>query len=297
MDFQSGKHLTNYLLKILRNNDITVPEEDAKDIKLLGNVYTFLSNLPTDIKKNLIFAQDYQPWIFLAQSNHYKHLAEISKASNENIDKFISDYNSISFNVVFKSFELNISYDPGYLHTKPNDIDIYYPHQFKIIEGINKLKQWSIAYFNKPKISRNDTMGCYFVYDNNGEIVYIGKSNCHLFDRACTSAQNRTNGNFSKIELYPMSTHSDTNIYEMYFIALHYPKYNLDSCYPDKPTFKLPKIKPKYIIERVGTKNFDIEQIDPVFKYISSDEYWKSPKSYYLFDDNHTLENFNLFFT
>ena len=55
----------------------------------------------------------------------------------------------------------------------PNDI--YYPHHFKILEGYVENAKWNIAYYNKPHISEEDKIGCYFIYDTNEELVYIGK--------------------------------------------------------------------------------------------------------------------------
>ena len=125
----------------------------------------------------------------------------------------------ISFDTVFKSFELGIKYDLHYLRTRPEQGDIYYPHIFQILEGKPKFFQWNVAYYTKPIIPKEENIGCYFIYDNDGELVYIGKSNSNLYERACTSTQDRTKGNFLKIELYSMPTHADTNIYELYFIA------------------------------------------------------------------------------
>lgn len=297
MKFQSGNHLSNYLLKILKNNEITIEDSDIEKIKQLSNVFTFIENLPSNVKEHLDLSNGYQHWISLAQTNHYKKLSEISSVANKNIISFTNDHTSISFDLVFKSFELGIKYEKKYLRTKPTSDDIYYPHHFEILLGHPTLKKWNIAYFNKPIISKEDKMGCYFIYDMNGEIVYVGKSNSNLFERSCTSAQDRTKGNFSKIELYPMPTHADTNIYEMYFIAKHYPKYNSDSCYPDKPTFELPQVEPKYVIERKGTKSFDIEQINPRPMMIPVQKYWESPQSYYLVQETDNVEKFNLFFT
>lgn len=79
-----------------------------------------------------------------------------------------------------------------------------------------------------------------------------------------------------------MSTHADTNIYELYFIAKYNPKFNNDSRCTDNPSFELPEIKPKYTLERVGTKSFEVEQIDVKPNYISSIDYWKEPEKYYL---------------
>ena len=282
MEFASGKHLTNYLLKIFKNNNVDIPKDYIEDIKDLEYVFNFITNLPNSIRRNIDFSDGYYPWIALSQGSRYKKLSDISKLSNENISKFINNPSIISFDTVFKSFELGIEYNLNYLRTKPDKEDIYYPHSFEILDGKPKIFQWNIAYYTKPNIPKEDNIGCYFIYDNSGEIVYIGKSNSNLYERSCTSAQERTKGNFSKIELYSMPTHADTNIYELYFIAKYNPKFNSDSRCIDNPTFELPKLKPKYTLERIGTEPFEVEQIDVHPKYISSSDYWKEPEKYFL---------------
>ena len=282
MDFVNGKHLVNYLLKIFKNNGVDVPKENIDNIKDLESIFTFISNLPPQIRNNIDFSNEYYNWITLAQSNKYQKLSEISNAGNENIIRFTNNPSIISFDTVFKSFELDIEYKLSYLHTKPEDNDIYYPHFLKILDGNKKIVKWNIAYYTKPNIPKEDNIGCYFIYDNDGELVYVGKSNSNLYERSCTSAQERTKGNFSKIELYSMPTQADTNIYEMYFIAKYNPKFNSDSRCIDNPTFELPKLKPKYTLERIGTEPFDVEQIDAQPKYILTTEYWKEPEKYYL---------------
>ncbi len=282
MEFANGKHLANYLLKIFKNNDIDVPKECVENIKELENIFTFITNLPSSIKRNIDFSDGYYSWIALAQGNKYRKLSDISKIGNEYMMKFVNNPFIISFDTVFKSFELGIKYDLNYLRTKPEQDDIYYPHLFQILDGSPQNFQWNIAYYTKPNIPKKENIGCYFIYDNDGKLVYIGKSNSNLYERSYTSAQDRTKGDFSKIELYSMPTHADTNIYELYFIAKYNPKFNSDSRCIDNPTFELPEIKPKYILERVGVIPFDVEQIDVKPRYISSTEYWKEPQKYYL---------------
>lgn len=298
MEFANGKHLANYLLKIFKNNDIDVPREDVENIRELANIFTFMVNLPSSIKSNIDFSDGYYPWIALAQGNRYKKLSDISKLGNERITKFTNNPSIISFDTVFKSFEFGIKYDLYYLRTKPEQGDIYYPHIFQILDGSPKFFQWNIAYYTKPIIPKEENIGCYFIYDNDGELVYIGKSNSNLYERSCTSAQDRTKGNFLKIELYYMPTHADTNIYELYFIAKYNPKFNSDSRCIDNPTFELPELKPKYILERVGIETFDVEQIDVKPNYISSIDYWKEPEKYYLqIGEKYNWEAFHKFYS
>lgn len=297
MKFANGKHLVNYLLKIFKNNGIDIPKENLENIRELENIFIFMINLPNSIKDNIDFSDGYYPWIILSQASKHKKLSEISKIGNENIMRFTNNPSIISFDTVFKSFELGIKYNLSYLRSKPDKGDIYYPHNFKILDGSPRFIKWNIAYYSKPNIPKEDNIGCYFIYDNDGEIVYVGKSNSNLYERSCTSAQDRTKGNFSKIEIYPMPTHADTNIYELYFIAKYNPKFNSDSRCIDNPTFELPELKPKYTIERVGTEFFDVEQIDVHPKYISSDDYWKDPQKYYLqIGEKYNWETFHKFY-
>lgn len=282
LNFTNGKHLANYILKIFKNNEIAIPENQIDSIRELSKIFTYIENLPIEVKDNLDLSNEYYNWIILAQGGKCQELATISKNGNANIAKFLNNSSIISFDEVFESFELNISYNVHYLYQKPKANDIYYPHYFKILEGSHKMVKWNIAYYEKPKITKSENFGCYFIYDNNEQLVYIGKSNVHLLDRSCESARERTNGDFSKIELYPMKTQADTNIYELYYIAQYDPKYNFDCRCLDKPSFTLPKQTPKYFVNRIGTESFDVEQISVNPKYISVEEYWEEPQKYYL---------------
>ena len=244
MHFTSGRHLVNYLLKIFKNNEIDISEDCIDSIKDLSKIFTYIENLPKDTKNIIDLSNEYHNWITLSQNGKYQDLSSISNKGNENIAKFTNNPSVISFDEVFESFGLNISYNSHYLHQKPKQDDIYYPHHFKILEGTHKMAKWNITFYDKPTIPKEENFGCYFIYDNNNQLVYIGKSNLHLLERACESARERTNGDFSKIELYPMKTQADTNIYELYYIAQYDPKYNSDCRCLDKPSFTLPKQSP-----------------------------------------------------
>lgn len=282
MHFTNGRHLVNYLLKILKNNEIDVPEEYIDDIKNLSKIFTYIENLPKDIRDILDLSSKYYNWIVLSQNGKYQDLASISKIGNIKLAKFINNPSIISFNEVFESFELNISYNAHYLHQRPKQNDIYYPHHFKILDGTHQMAKWNITFYDKPIIPKEENFGCYFIYDNQDQLVYVGKSNIHLLDRACESARERTNGDFSKIELYPMKTQADTNIYELYYIAQYDPKFNSDCRCLDKPSFTLPKKIPTYFVKRAGSEIFDVEQIFTSPRYISVEEYWQDPQKYYL---------------
>ena len=83
--------MTNYLLKIFKNNNIDVPKEDIENIRELETIFAFIANLPSSIKRNIDFSDGYYPWIALAQGNRSKKLSEISKSGNECITKFTNN--------------------------------------------------------------------------------------------------------------------------------------------------------------------------------------------------------------
>ena len=141
MNFTSGKHLTNYILKIFKNNEITIPEDKTDNIKELSKIFTYIENLPTETKSTLDLSNKYYNWIVLAKEGKYQELSSISENGNTNIAKFTNNPSIISFDEVFRSFELNMSYNIHYLYKKPEPNDIYYPHHFKILEGTHKMFQ------------------------------------------------------------------------------------------------------------------------------------------------------------
>lgn len=66
--------------------------------------------------------------------------------------------------------------------------------------------------------------GVYFLYDMNGVIVYIGKSN-NLQSRICTSMKNKNAVSFS---FMLTRSHMGACILELYFIGIYKPVYNKD---------------------------------------------------------------------
>lgn len=157
MHFTSGRHLANYLLKIFKNNNIDISEDCIDSIKDLSKIFTYIENLPKDTKNILDLSNEYYNWITLSQNGKYQDLFSISNKSNENIAKFTNNPSIISFDEVFESFGLSISYNSQYLLKKPKQDDIYYPHHFKILEGTYKMARWNITFminqqFLKEKI-------------------------------------------------------------------------------------------------------------------------------------------------
>lgn len=283
-DFENGKHLVNYMLKIFKNLDVDIPKDHLEEIKKMSKIYEFIQTQINIVECPICSTWTFDNWIKHAQNGEYRDLSSISKRGNEYIKEFIESKN-VSFNAVFNSFGLDMKYRSGYLETKPRVDDIYYPHKLGVWNTSKYFKTHQLFYYSNPKNELTTNIGCYFIYDkyNQNEIVYIGKSNSDLLNRACQSARERTSGMFSKIKLIEMNTHADTNIYELYYIAKYKPKYNTDSTCEDYPTNDLPEISKNYYIELVGEKEFVIEHLDLKSKYISKEEFWSDEK--YLLDN------------
>lgn len=111
-------------------------------------------------------------------------------------------------------------------------------------------------------------IGCYFIYDNNNELVYIGKSTSDLLTRACVSSVQRLLGDFSKIELIEFNTKTETNIFEIYYISKLKPKFNSESNTKDELPFDLPdtSISTK-LINTIGKKTFDSKNSTEFISY------------------------------
>ncbi|WP_195334393.1 hypothetical protein [Enterocloster bolteae] len=280
MKFENGRHLENYLLKILTNNNNILNDDEISHIRNLHKIYTFLSNIPNI--ESIIKWDGYYPWVIFAQNDNYNRLIQIAIEGNKSILLFESGEQSISFCDVFEKFQLGIEYKSSYIRSKPKSNDVYYPKHLHVVTYNTEFKKRIVRAYSKPIIPHDKNIGVYFIYGEYGELVYIGKSNVNLLNRACESARQRTNGKFSKIELRPMKTLADVNIYELYYIAMYHPIYNIDSCPDDFPTFSLPEVLPEYELHLLREETFDVEHIYPNIVQIQSKEYWKSPKDHYL---------------
>ena len=73
--------------------------------------------------------------------------------------------------------------------------------------AISNVEKDMVCTYTRPIMSTN--IGCYFIYDNNDELVYIGKSTSDLLTRACVSSVQRLLGDFKKIEYF--CKHNDTS--------------------------------------------------------------------------------------
>lgn len=289
MKFENGKHLANYLLKIIRNTTDQMTMNEERVIKQFTHIYSFLEFYVDVAECPVSFDSSFNTWIGYAQKGNINKLCEIVESSLKNIEAFKSK--TASFDELFSSLDLNIKYRKGYLETKPGSSDIYYPNTLEVISTKIRKSIGIIYCYTNPKKYITNNIGCYFIYDykDQNKIVYVGKSNKNLLYRASASARERVDGKFSKIELLEMPSQADTNIYEMYYIAKLNPMYNSDSRCPDIPSCELKDIAKHHVIELDKEEPFSVKQICFENEFVSKEEFW-SNGNYLLYNETN-LEN------
>lgn len=83
----------------------------------------------------------------------------------------------------------------------------------------------------------------YKFYNKKGELIYVGKTiNIDSRIIAHISEENWKKTEIYKIECALTNSKTDMDIYEMYYINLLKPKYNIAMVNDDKPTFYLPEL-------------------------------------------------------
>lgn len=282
--FEDGKHLKNYLLKILKNTNSDITQQQKMTLNKIIEIYQYLEFHVDIVECPVVFDTSFQPWIEYAKKGKVDVLCKIMESTSDLIPKLKS--HEISFDNLFNCIDLNMRYRKGYLERKPSDNDVYYPFLLAVIDMKAKIGKCALRKYNKPDKELTNNYGCYIIYDldNPNEVVYVGKSNANLFRRSYESAKDRTGNRFSKIELLEMPSHADTNIYEMYYIAKYKPKYNIDSTCEDSPSFEMPNIANKYELNMLSEELFEIKHPIIDCKVVTKEEFWSNDK-YILYSD------------
>lgn len=283
--FENGKHLTNYILKILRNTNSEMTIQEERIIREMVYLYDFIEFYIDVVECPVEFDSNFNTWIEYAKNGNVKKLCEIVEYSKTRIQKFKN--REISFDELFYYLDLNMRYRHGYLEIKPSNTDIYYPYKLQVVSAKIRESIGTLYCYTNPKNELTNNYGCYIIYDydEKDKIVYVGKSNANLLNRASESAKERTKGKFSKIDLLEMPSHADTNIYEMYYIAKYKPIHNYDSFCEDQPTFNLDDIATHHTIELIKEEPFTIKQICFEKEIVTKEEYW-SNGDYLIFNES-----------
>lgn len=105
-----------------------------------------------------------------------------------------------------------------------------------LLEGVNISKNLEEVCLNPPS-----KFGIYMFFDENKEIIYIGKSTSDLISRMLQSLEQKDYPAYVMLG-YP-KTKSDTNVYEVYYISKYKPRMNKESKNNDELTIELPDIE------------------------------------------------------
>lgn len=207
--FNNYYGLKRYLTVVAQNNKHDINFDTYDGLEI---IYNYL-NLHKD---KISYSFNFTEWIKLSSTNNTDELKRISD--------------------IGKSLDLKDDFNK----------DIVSEFGLKVF-AISNVEKDMICTYTRPTMSTN--IGCYFIYDNNDELVYIGKSTSDLLSRACVSSVQRLLGDFSRIELMEFNTKAETNIFEIYYISKLKPKFNSESNTKDVLPFELPdtSISKKYI--------------------------------------------------
>lgn len=105
-----------------------------------------------------------------------------------------------------------------------------------LLDGVNISKNLEETCLNPPS-----KFGIYMFFDENKEIIYIGKSTSNLISRMLQSFEQKDYPAYVMLG-YP-KTKSDTNVYEVYYISKYKPRMNKESKNDDELTVELPDIE------------------------------------------------------
>lgn len=216
--FKNYYGLKRYLSVVAKNNNHDINFDNYSGLEF---IYNYLNLHRDKISYNFNFSE----WIKLSATNDINELKRISE-----IGLSINDSNKFNEDIIYK-FGLKAF-------------------------AISNVDKDTICTYTRPTMSTN--IGCYFIYDNDGILVYIGKSTSDLLTRACVSALQRVLGDFSKIELLEFNTKAETNIFEIYYISKLKPKFNSESNTKDILPFDLPDTSiSRKCISSIEKKVFD----------------------------------------
>lgn len=266
MEFSNGSHLANYCLKIFKNKDIKIDLNFRNIILNLSKVYSFYKDLED---KNIL----------VVNNNRFNNILEFCK--NGDIDLVIKEIKCMiikieNYNTGRMNFSLD-EYTTAFLKNKENISNVYFPKKLNVLTIANAIDK---AYLIKEdKLMDNIIYGVYFIYDENNEIVYIGKSISNVSTRCFESIKERNIHRFSKIEIRVPSSKSDVSIYEAYYISKYKPKFNKDLKIKDMLSIELTDIPigKIYIKDYSKFKTFEYqyytkEKVTPI-EYFDNENY------------------------
>lgn len=169
----------------------------------------------------------------------------------KSIESIISDYKKM-FSMTFEEIEkcdLNKYFEPKRFNLEQKTKSENEKKKNKLKSQVDTAFRWSGYHIDKEKLVNNlcdviDVSGVYRIYNNNNELLYIGKS-YNLASRIPSSMKERRGFAF---DYAIIENKADTDIYEIYYICKLQPPLNEASNTGDIPTIVLQDIEFSKII-------------------------------------------------
>lgn len=172
--------------------------------------------------------------------------AELLLNALKSIESIMSDYKKM-FSMTFEEIEkcdLKKYFEPKRFNLEQKTKSENEKKKNKLKSQVDTAFRWSGYHIDKEKLVNNlydviDVSGVYRIYNNNNELLYIGKS-YNLASRIPSSMKERRGCAF---DYAVINNRADTDIYEIYYICKFQPPLNEASNTGDTPTVVLPDIE------------------------------------------------------
>ena len=253
--FNNYNHFKNYCLKIASNKGYVVDNQQLKIFEKFEVVTSLLEELSVGgvirIENNIydIICKYFKSSYFEKVFNNMRYFVnKINKFHNEEVDFY---YITTSFNSMFN---LGVYFEEEFLLNKESKFSKFYPCSVKGLEVKKEIEK--IYVVNEIDIDYKNKYGLYFIYDEEEDLVYIGKSSSCLLTRSFQSVKERNVLSFSRIEFRECNAKSDIAIYESYYISIHKPKFNSDLVFEDMPSVTLPELNVSKVLSKGDSSGY-----------------------------------------
>ncbi|MGE6504473.1 hypothetical protein ACQKF0_30020 [Bacillus wiedmannii] len=226
--YESNIHYFNVCMKFLKKNGIGLDSQERAELKMMTDKVFRFNEDYTDVIYRLELREPTRILTYLLNSS------TTGEEFEENID-----YYKFVHNLYLEAVTTDELNDEAKDYLYANYYKGITPQKRVYLPKDKGFREYTDAFIKLQK-DLAKRAGIYFLYDENRELIYIGKSTSNLGERIPSSIKERQASCFS----YTLTeTVSDAHIYEMYYITTLKPKLNTDGQTNDLPTVKLPDLE------------------------------------------------------
>lgn len=241
--FKRFEPIPEFIQKLAKSNIVTVFNNKDEGLPLLNKIISYFKG------------DEFENTLKAMRTVSYKYESVMN--GELNIFYFID--------AIKKHLKIEIAFNKEFINEE-NINHEYFPSVLNVLEIKEGSKTFYPIKATTDLYERDDLMGVYFIYDNQGELGYIGKSTSNLIQRSIRSTSEKNLGDFTKIEIILIENASDCAIYEVYYITKYKPYKNDFFIHEDCPTLKLPELEKEMIFERELERDFFLFE----FSYIEA---------------------------